>query len=218
MAREATLGPIVYVGMAGERRGKGVRDRLRVYTTGKGLVSGLGEAAMDRAVADGAWLRERLAEVDAGHRERAKLWGRAALERADLHVRWATVADRTAALALERSVLDAVGSEELWNGHADPTNTVARTDVSNKCLVPRGCTPLETMPRGFHIGWAMPWTVQGWPHRDGLGCRVRGRTGTTSHRAPPRRNPCGYSATSVPQPQMQAVRAHTSWCAPLSAC
>ena len=75
--------------MAGERRGPGIRDRLNVYSTGKGLlsstgkglVSGLGEAAMDRALADPASLRERLQEVERGHPMRAKAWGQAALTR-----------------------------------------------------------------------------------------------------------------------------------------
>lgn len=73
MAREGTAGPIVYVGMAGERAGrtgtgtpKGLRGRLGVYASGKGLASGLGEAVMDRALADPGWLRERLTEVESG--------------------------------------------------------------------------------------------------------------------------------------------------------
>jgi hypothetical protein len=67
MAREGATGPVVYVGMAGERRGRGLRGRLTVYRRGKGMVSGLGEAAMDRALADPAWLRVRLEEVQSGH-------------------------------------------------------------------------------------------------------------------------------------------------------
>src|SRR4051812_15685578 len=65
LAREGTVGPIVYVGMAGERAGsgkpQGIRGRLRVYASGKALTSGLGEAVADRAFADPAWVRERLA-------------------------------------------------------------------------------------------------------------------------------------------------------------
>ena len=56
LAREGLDGPIVYVGMAGERRGKGIRGRLNVYGSGKALVSGLGEAVMDRALADVDWV------------------------------------------------------------------------------------------------------------------------------------------------------------------
>lgn len=54
MARLGPAGSVVYVGMAGERRGKGLRGRLGAYVRGKGLVSGLGEAVMDRALADPA--------------------------------------------------------------------------------------------------------------------------------------------------------------------
>ena len=115
MAREGATGPVVYVGMAGERRGQGVRGRLNVYFRGKVLVSGLGEAAMDRALADPVWLRERLADVEAGRPDRAKVWGQAALARAELHVRWATVSDRAGAVALEREVLTALRDQDLWN-------------------------------------------------------------------------------------------------------
>lgn len=115
MAREGTNGPIVYVGMAGERRGSGLRGRLTVYSSGKALASGLGEAVFDRALADPAWLRERLAKVDAGEAERAKEWGRHAFRRADLHLRWAVTADRPSAAALERSCLDVLADAALWN-------------------------------------------------------------------------------------------------------
>ena len=115
LACEGADGPIVYVGMAGERRGQGIRGRLTVYSTGKGMVSGLGEAAMDRALADPAWLRERLREVEQGRPLRAKAWAQAALARADLRVRWTVTPDRASALALERSVLDALDDVDLWN-------------------------------------------------------------------------------------------------------
>ena len=46
MARERHSGQVVYVGMAGERSGRGLRGRLRVYLSGKAAVSGLGEAAI----------------------------------------------------------------------------------------------------------------------------------------------------------------------------
>ncbi|MGW1030261.1 hypothetical protein ACWD4J_42575 [Streptomyces sp. NPDC002577] len=56
LARTDASGPLVYVGMAGERRGKRLRDRLRVCTSGKGLASGLGEAGW----AGRHWWRRRL--------------------------------------------------------------------------------------------------------------------------------------------------------------
>jgi hypothetical protein len=115
VVREGVDGPIVYVGMAGERRGEGIRGRLTVYSSGKGMVSGLGEAVMDRALADAAWLRERLREVEQSRPMRAKAWARAALARADLLVRWTVTPDRPSALALERAVLHALDDVELWN-------------------------------------------------------------------------------------------------------
>ncbi|MGH8972782.1 MAG: hypothetical protein ACRD0C_06205 [Acidimicrobiia bacterium] len=90
LAREGKTGPVVYVGMAGERAGtsgrspKGLRGRLAVYASGKALTSGLGEAVADRAFADAEWLRARIAEAERGEPRRAKEWGRAAFDRADL--------------------------------------------------------------------------------------------------------------------------------------
>jgi len=119
MAREGSDGPVVYVGMAGERPGggrpKGLRGRLGVYVTGKGLVSGLGEAVMDRALADAGWLRQRLAEVEAGSPMRAKEWGRSAFARAGLQLRWAVTADRATAVALERRIQAVLARSGLWN-------------------------------------------------------------------------------------------------------
>lgn len=115
VAREGADGAEIYVGMAGERRGAGLRGRLGVYRSGKALASGLGEAVFDRALADPVWLTERLSEVNAGHPSRAKAWGQAAFVRADLHVRWAVTADRQAAISLERKCLDALADHDLWN-------------------------------------------------------------------------------------------------------
>ena len=119
LAREGLSGPVVYVGMAGERASggtpKGLRGRLAVYASGKALASGLGEAVFDRALADPSWVREQLAKLGAGQPERAKAWGRAAFIRADLHLCWATTANRTQALALERATLTALTSGDVWN-------------------------------------------------------------------------------------------------------
>lgn len=115
MVRLGHDGPIVYVGMAGERRGNGIRGRLSIYTSGKGMVSGLGEHVMDRALADLDFLAERIAEVSSGRPRRATEWAKVALEWADLHVRCTIVVDRAAAMNLERQVLNAVGRDGLWN-------------------------------------------------------------------------------------------------------
>lgn len=115
VARDGAAGPIVYVGKAGERKGKGLRGRLRVYASGKAVASGLGEAVFDRALADPVWLRARLAEVEAGEPQRTTTWGRLAFVRAGLHVRWATTPDGPAALALEQTCIAALSDVVLWN-------------------------------------------------------------------------------------------------------
>lgn len=112
---------MIYVGMAGERSGRGssapqgIRGRLSAYLRGSGVVSGLGEAAMDRALADPAWLKERSAEAVVGSPRRAKEWGTQALVRADVHVRWLTAADRGAARALELECQRLLAGTALWN-------------------------------------------------------------------------------------------------------
>ncbi len=121
LAREGASGPLVYVGMAGERDGngrhapRGLWGRLGVYSSGKGAVSGLGEAVFDRALADSDWLAVRLEEVRAGRPKRAKDWAAQALARADVHLCWAITTDGAAARALERAVLDAVADRTVWN-------------------------------------------------------------------------------------------------------
>ncbi|MCR6484591.1 hypothetical protein M8542_17335 [Amycolatopsis sp. OK19-0408] len=115
LAREGATGDLVYVGMAGERRGQGIRGRLTVYARGKALASGLGEAVLDRALADSQWLHDRVREVDGGHARRATQWGVIAFERADLHVSWAVAADGPAARTLEKEILSALAEHALWN-------------------------------------------------------------------------------------------------------
>jgi excisionase family DNA binding protein len=115
VAREAQTGDIVYVGMAAERKGHGMRGRLAIYARGRGATSGLGEGAMDRALADPAWLRERLTEAERGTQLRAKDLARAAIDRADLQIRWAETADGPSAAALEIEVLQSFEGQPLWN-------------------------------------------------------------------------------------------------------
>ncbi|MEU8112741.1 hypothetical protein [Micromonospora sp. NPDC048947] len=115
LARQTATGPLAYVEMAGERRGKGIQGRLTVYHRGKAAVSGLGEAALDRALADVEWLRERVAEVEAGHPRRATAWAQEAIHHADLHISWVSTPDRDTAVTLERRTLAALASASLWN-------------------------------------------------------------------------------------------------------
>ena len=87
-------GEIVYVGMAGDRHGQGLRGRLNAYFSGKAIASGFGEAIFDRALASSAFLRARLSEIERGAPLPAKAWGRMALSDAEtfeggkLFVRW----------------------------------------------------------------------------------------------------------------------------------
>ncbi|RSD16597.1 hypothetical protein EIY87_21785 [Amycolatopsis eburnea] len=101
--------------MAGERRGQGIRGRMTIYARGKALASGLGEAVFDRALADPAWLRDRLKEAEQGCARRAARWGILAFERADLHICWTVTSDGTAARSLEKRVLVALKNHTLWN-------------------------------------------------------------------------------------------------------
>lgn len=115
LARTGVAGPLVYVGMAGERHGRGLRGRLAVYASGKAAVSGLGEAAFNRAVADPRWIRDRLADLEAGKPSTARSWARSAIDAVDLYVSWACTADRASAVNLERRALEMLAAEPLWN-------------------------------------------------------------------------------------------------------
>lgn len=104
---------LCYVGMAGERRGKGLRQRLQVYCSGKGAVSGFGEAAFDRALADPSWVSSRLEEARAGAPLRAKALAALAVQRLEPVVRWTTTSAGAEARQLERAV--EACSRGLWN-------------------------------------------------------------------------------------------------------
>lgn len=122
-------GPIVYVGMAGERRGQGIRGRLTVYARGRGAVSGLGEAVLNRALADPAWVRTRLNEIDAGHPRTAKGWARAAIEEVNLLVSWTTTPDKDSAAALERQAIATFQKDALWNVRRPKDHIRAESDL-----------------------------------------------------------------------------------------
>jgi hypothetical protein len=121
LARQGPDGALIYVGKAGERRGWGIRGRLAVYSRGQAAVSGLGEAAFDRALADREWLLRRLAEVDAGHPRRVTAWAREAIRWADVYLCWFVTEDEASAAELERRVLTILHGHPLWNrrGGAD---------------------------------------------------------------------------------------------------
>lgn len=124
-AKEATTSPgvyaarsdgqIVYIGMAGERRGLGVRGRLQIYGRGRGAVSGLGEAALDRALADPAWLSQRLTRLLTEGPSRTKHWAVAALQRAELEFCWVGAPDGATAREWETQILLELEEVALWN-------------------------------------------------------------------------------------------------------
>lgn len=104
---------LCYVGMAGERRGKGLRQRLHVYCSGKGAVSGFGEAAFDRALADPSWVESRLSEAQSDASLRTKAVAALAVQRLEPVVRWTTTSTGGEARQLERAV--EACSRGLWN-------------------------------------------------------------------------------------------------------
>jgi len=119
LLREPYDGVIRYVGMAGERAGsgrpQGLYGRLSVYRSGKGAVSGFGEAALDRALADPDWVEQQLDHLRGHGPKRAKEWARDAVARLGLEVSWSVCADRSDALYLESQVVALVRTLGLWN-------------------------------------------------------------------------------------------------------
>ena len=119
LLREPETGVIRYVGMAGERGGghvpQGLRGRLTIYRTGKGAVSGFGEAALDRALADPNWVQQRLQHLRSVGPQRAKEWAAAAISRLAPEVSWAATADRASAKTLEDGLVALLRGHDIWN-------------------------------------------------------------------------------------------------------
>lgn len=117
--RDSTTHTIVYAGMAGERAGsgrpKGLYGRLSVYRTGKGAVSGFGEAALDRALADAGWLEEQARRLREEGPRRAKLWAADAITRLAPEISWAVRPERADAKFLEDQVVLFLRRHGLWN-------------------------------------------------------------------------------------------------------
>jgi hypothetical protein len=111
----ATTTELVYVGMAGDRRGVGLRGRMTAYCTGKAAVSGLGRAVLDRALNDEDFFNRRLTALTVGESLDAKGWAALAMREAGLSLCWAITADRAAAVDLEKHVLAALHEQQLWN-------------------------------------------------------------------------------------------------------
>lgn len=117
--RDPLTQQIVYVGMAGERAGggtpKGLFGRLSVYKSGKGAVSGFGQAALDRALADASWLASQIADVQAGHPKRTTVWAAEAIARLAPELSWAVRPERHDARLLEDTVVGLLRPHGLWN-------------------------------------------------------------------------------------------------------
>jgi hypothetical protein len=117
--RERDTQIIRYAGMAGERAGggrpQGLFGRLSVYRTGKGAVSGFGEAALDRALADSDWVQEQLDDLRLHGPRRAKLWAADAVGRIAPEVSWASTYERIDAKILEDQVVLLLRPHGLWN-------------------------------------------------------------------------------------------------------
>ena len=125
MFREPDTHVIRYAGVAGERAGNGAQrpqglyGRLSVYRTGKGAVSGFGEAALDRALADPEWVADQLRRLQTEGPRRAKTWAADAIARINPDVSWARCHERSDAKFLEDQVLLLLRPHGLWDrGHA----------------------------------------------------------------------------------------------------
>ncbi|MDO9377408.1 MAG: hypothetical protein Q7T56_01065 [Nocardioidaceae bacterium] len=118
--REPHDAVVRYVGSAGERAGGGGRPqglygRLRVHRTGQAPVSGLGEAALDRALGDVEWLAARLERLRTSGPERVRDWARDAIVRLAPEVSWSAQPSAADARVLEARVLQLLRPFDLWN-------------------------------------------------------------------------------------------------------
>jgi len=126
LARRGATGELLYVGHAGElaHSQPGLRGRLEVYARGRGADSWLGEAALGRALADPAFVRQRLHLLETGRQERAKDWAQAALAWANVHVCWVERASKAEAVTFEDQLLGLLAAHDLWN-RKRPTSRAA---------------------------------------------------------------------------------------------
>jgi hypothetical protein len=110
---------IVYVGMAGERAGSGkpsgMRGRLARYTSGRAAASGFGEAALDRALADVAFVRQQLTALEQGEPRRTTEWAKNAIVWHGVELRWTVCKDADAARGLEAQIVKMLRPHWIWN-------------------------------------------------------------------------------------------------------
>ena len=105
--------------MAGERTGsgrqQGLYGKVSVYRTGKGAVSGFGEAVLARGLADPGWSKpSSTTSAPHGH-QRARDWARDAIARLALEVAWATCVEAADARHRENQVVALLRPYGLWN-------------------------------------------------------------------------------------------------------
>ncbi|WIB33222.1 hypothetical protein [Curtobacterium sp. MCSS17_005] len=112
---------IIYVGMAGERAGSGkskpsgLRGRLARYTSGKAAASGFGEAALDHALADVAFVKQQLATLEGGEPRRTTEWAKEAIRWHRVELRWTICSDADTARTLEDQVVNLLRPYGIWN-------------------------------------------------------------------------------------------------------
>lgn len=106
---------IVYVGMAGPRKGFGIRGRLNIYRYGRGAASGFGQAAMDRALATPAFIAQQTVPLENGTPRTSVQWARDAIAWWNPDVRWAETEDKLAAEMLEARAENILRHQGLWN-------------------------------------------------------------------------------------------------------
>ena len=118
LLREHDTHHVRYVGVAGERGGggrpPGLYGRLSVHLSGKGPVSGFSEAALDRALADPAWVARRLEDLTAVAPRRVRDWAREAVLRLAPEVTWATFEEAADARHLEARAEGLLRPYALW--------------------------------------------------------------------------------------------------------
>lgn len=107
LARSGPSGPLLYVGLAGESQSSepGLRGSLTIHARGTGAVSGLREAALDRALADAEFVRRRLSEVENGVPTRTRNWAKAAIKWMNIHVCWSSRPDAQSAIDFEDELI-----------------------------------------------------------------------------------------------------------------
>lgn len=116
--REPATQRIVHAAVAGERSGTGVvpglRGRLAGFRRPAGALGGFGEAALDRALADPAWVEDQLDRLRRDGPRRARDWAVDAVARLAPEVSWAVRSERADAVHLERRVLLVLAPCDLW--------------------------------------------------------------------------------------------------------